>query len=592
MTAPEPGGTAALNALWSWLIVEELVRLGVERFVIAPGSRSTPLTLAATRHPRARCTLHIDERGCAFHALGYARGAGRPAAVICTSGTAAANFLPAAVEASLDGVPLLLLTADRPAELRDSAANQTIAQPGLFGAQVRWSMDLPAPGREMQAAALLTALDQAVARTMGEAPGPVHLNLPFREPLSGAAPDFADRWLAPVARWREAAAPFTRYAPPALPHAMAADDPVAEALRAARRGLIVVGRLASASETAAAAEIARHLGWPVAADVGSGLKGPQAPPALLRHHDLLLRERSLWPRLAPDTVLHLGAECVSKPLAQFLAGVAPGRVIRAAPDPRRRDPGHDTTDRLVTSVAGFAAMLEGLAVPPPEAGWTEPFRLADAAIADALAEGIDAGPLDEPAVARWLAAALPERWGLFLGASMPVRDADIFAGTTPRRVAANRGASGIDGTVSAACGFAAGLGAPVALLCGDLTALHDLNGLMLLRQADPPVLAVVVNNDGGGIFSFLPVAAESDRFETWFGTPHGLDLATLAAGFGIETAAPADAAAFRAVLADAVARPRPMLVQVCTGRAANRARHRDLEALALEAARAALGAAR
>ena len=282
---------------------------------------------------------------------------------------------------------------------------------------------------------------------------------------------------------------------------------------------------------------------------------------------------------------------MSKPLAQFLAGVAPPRLIRAAPDPRRRDPGHDTTDRLVTDVAGLAAMLEGLAVPAPDPAWTGPFRLADAAIAETLGTAIDGGgALDEPAVARRLAAALPADWGLVLGASMPIRDADIFAAQTPRRIAANRGASGIDGTLATACGFAAGLGAPVALLCGDLTALHDLNALMLLRNADPPVVAVVVNNDGGGIFSFLPVAAEADRFEPWFGTPHGLALAPLAQGFGIETAAPADPEAFRAVLADAVANPRPMLVEVRTERIANRARHRTLEAMALGAARAALGA--
>jgi 2-succinyl-5-enolpyruvyl-6-hydroxy-3-cyclohexene-1-carboxylate synthase len=179
-----------------------------------------------------------------------------------------------------------------------------------------------------------------------------------------------------------------------------------------------------------------------------------------------------------------------------------------------------------------------------------------------------------------------------LGASMPVRDADIFAARTPARVAANRGASGIDGTLATACGLALGMGRPVALLCGDLTALHDLNALMLLAKAEPPVLAVVVNNDGGGIFSFLPVAGEADRFEAWFGTPHGLDIAQLAEGFGIETARPADAAAFHALLADWRARPRPMLAQVTTERAANRARHRDLETVALAAVDMALGGAR
>jgi 2-succinyl-5-enolpyruvyl-6-hydroxy-3-cyclohexene-1-carboxylate synthase len=265
-------------------------------------------------------------------------------------------------------------------------------------------------------------------------------------------------------------------------------------------------------------------------------------------------------------------------MAQFLDGVRPV-IVRAAPDPRRRDPGHGTAHRLVLGAAALEAVLASLPVSAPDAGWGRLWAAADAAVADVLAAAIDGGgALDEPAVARWLAGALPEGWGLFLGSSMPIRDADIFAARTPARVAANRGASGIDGTIASACGFAAGLGAPVALLCGDLAALHDLNALMLLKQADPPVLAVVVNNDGGGIFHFLPVTAEADRFEAWFGTPHGLDLAALARGFGVETAEPGDAAAFRAVLSDAGVRPRNMLVQVCTGRVANRERHRALDA--------------
>jgi 2-succinyl-5-enolpyruvyl-6-hydroxy-3-cyclohexene-1-carboxylate synthase len=575
---PPAGGVAAFNALWAGVIVEELVRLGVDRFAIAPGSRSTPLTLAATRHPKALCMLHLDERAAAFWALGQARGSGRPAVVICTSGTAAANFLPAAVEAAMDDVPLLLLTADRPAELRDSAANQTVHQPGMFGGFVRWAMDLPAPDRGMHAASLLTAVDQAVHRATADPAGPVHLNLPFREPLSGEAPDPADPWLDAVAAWRDGARPFTRYATAPHPAPLPPDDPALAALAAARRGLVTVGRLPSRAETQAAARIAARLGWPVVADAGSGLKGPDAPPALIRHADLILRQPARRAALAPDTVLHIGAEAVSKPLAQFLDRVGPV-IVRAAPDPRRRDPGHGTAHRLVMGAEALEAALAGLVPVAPEASWKKLWAAADATVADVLGGAVDGGgALDEPAVARWLAGGLPEGWGLFLGSSMPIRDADIFAARTPARVAANRGASGIDGTLASACGFAAGLGAPVALLVGDLAALHDLNAMMLLRQADPPLLVVVVNNDGGGIFHFLPVTAETDRFEAWFGTPHGLDLAVLARGFGIETAEPRDPVAFRAVLADAAARPRNMLVQVRTERVANRERHRALDA--------------
>jgi 2-succinyl-5-enolpyruvyl-6-hydroxy-3-cyclohexene-1-carboxylate synthase len=507
--------------------------------------------------------------------------------VICTSGTAAANFLPAVVEASLDGVPMLLLTADRPAELRDTAANQTIAQPGLYGGYPRWQTDMPAPDRAVPPQALLTTLDQAVYRTGGEVPGPVHLNMPFREPLSGALPDWSDTWLAPVARWQAEVAPLTRYHPPPPAAPLAADDPVVEALRAARRGLVVVGRLPCAREAAAAASIAARLGWPVLADIGAGLRGSVAPARLVRHADLVLRDRAGWAGRAPDCVLHLGGESVSKPLAQFLDAVAPPRLIRAVPDPRRRDPGHQTTDRLVVTLAALDDALAGLVAAPAEPGWLEGWAGAEAAVAGAATAAMEGEALDEPAAARVLGAALPRDWGWFVGSSMPIRDADVFAAETPDHVAANRGASGIDGTLATACGYAAGLGRPVALLCGDLAALHDLNALLLLRQADPPVLAVVINNDGGGIFHFLPVAGEADRFETWFGTPHGVSVAPLARGFGMEAETPATQGALRDAVARFIANPSPMLLEIRTERQANRARHRELETVALTALDAA-----
>jgi 2-succinyl-5-enolpyruvyl-6-hydroxy-3-cyclohexene-1-carboxylate synthase len=321
----------------------------------------------------------------------------------------------------------------------------------------------------------------------------------------------------------------------------------------------------------------------VIADIGAGLRGSSAPARLVTNADLLLRDVDGWSALRPDVVLHLGGESVSKPLARYLRENGADRVVRVAPDPRRRDPDHLTSDRIVSDVTAFEASTRVLGVGRADDAWLAAWAGRNRAVADAVETALANSALDEPRVARDVGAALPREWGLFLGSSMPIRDADIFAARAPDNVAANRGASGIDGTIATACGYAAGLGRPVCLLCGDLAALHDLNALLLLRAADPPVAAVVVNNDGGGIFHFLPVAGETDRFEAWFGTPHGVSLAPLAAQFGVPVSTPEKPAALAAALEEAVGAPAPRLIEIRTERAANRARHAELEAIALAA---------
>lgn len=562
-----------LNAHWCTLAIEELVSLGVTRFCIAPGSRSTPLTLAAARHRAVCTTVHVDERGLGFYAVGAARASGAPVAVICTSGTAATNLLPAVVEASMDGVPLLLLTADRPAELRDAGANQTIIQPRLFGAHVRWEIDLPSPDPQFPPAALQTALAHAVHCSRAPPAGPVHLNFPLREPLLPES-HRASRTGCAIRR-----VPLTRHhaAPP--PQPWPATHPLAATLAAARRGLLIVGRLHDAAERAAAESLAAKLGWPTHADIASGLRATRAPGPWLRHCDLLLGATDAA-SLAPDCVLHVGGTFTSKRLWQHLATTRPARYIRVSADPRRLDPLHAVTDRVDLTVAEFAAALADWHVPGADPAWVDTLLDADRRVARELAKLLDAADaLDEPSVCRAVAHEVPAGAALFLGSSMPIRDMDAFADATGAAVpvGSNRGASGIDGTLASACGHASGAGQPVLLVCGDLALLHDLSSLALLRRQDPPVIVVVINNDGGGIFSFLPVARIGAEFERYFGTPQGLVYADIARAFGIECRAPTTLSGFIAAVRAALDMRRPTLIEVRTDRAANLQRHREID---------------
>src|SRR6056297_2674832 len=326
------------NRLWADLLVEELVRGGVGLFCLAPGSRSTPLTVAVGSNPRAKHLIHFDERGTAFAALGYARATGRPAAWITTSGTAVANGLPAVVEASVDRVPLLLLTADRPPELRDTGANQTIPQPNLFGEYVRWRFDLPTPTPAIDPAFVLTTADQALHRAMGPPAGPVHLNCMFREPLAPDPPDIPAEMPDGLQRWASSDGPYTRYE---MPSRVTPDDVRAftDRLRAVERGLIVAGRFATRAEGAAAARLAETLGWPLLPDIGSQARLVDSHVAC-PFYDQVLGSTAFAEAHAPEAVVHLGGRSTSKRLAQFVARSRPHTLAVVRDDPFRFDSDH------------------------------------------------------------------------------------------------------------------------------------------------------------------------------------------------------------------------------------------------------------
>ena len=503
---------------------DELIRCGLREVVLAPGSRSTPLAMAffgAAERRRIRLHVRIDERSASFAALGLAKASRRPVAVLCTSGTAAANFHPAVIEADESGVPLLVLTADRPGELRSIGANQAIDQIKLYGSAVRWFCEAGVPERRAGAAAYWRSLAcQAWAHAAGSVggyTGPVHLNLAFRDPLTPDPPgSAADQDWPDSLDGRPDGAPWTRFEPPGT-------GPGLLHLPWAERGVVVCGD--GDYDAAALVDLAGQAGWPVLAEPSSGARhGPNALPG----YQYLLATPEFAAAYRPEVLVSAGRPGLSRPQSALLAGLAARHVVIGQGPGRWADP-----QRSATDVAAAIRLHGGPGAATP---WLQAWRRADAAArraVDAILDGDDR--LTEPRLARDLVFGLPERALLWTASSGPVRDIDCLALTRADiRVLASRGASGIDGTTSAAIGAALAHGGPAFALLGDLAFLHDAPGLALgPDEPRPDLCLIVVNNDGGGIFSSLEQAAFPAAFERLFGTPHGAGLHQLAAAFGL-----------------------------------------------------------
>jgi 2-succinyl-5-enolpyruvyl-6-hydroxy-3-cyclohexene-1-carboxylate synthase len=538
-------------------LVDEWTRAGVTDAVVAPGSRSTPLALALAAAPGIRLHVHHDERSASFLALGLGVASGRPAVLLCTSGTAAAHFHAAVIEAFQAEVPLVVVTADRPPELRDVAAPQTIDQSHLYGRAVRWYADPGVPDDGMRTMWRSLAV-RAVLDAAGPPAGPIHLNLPFRDPLVGEPGPL------PPARaddpWHAGAAGAPLLGANAL-------DALAARLEH-QRGVIVVG--GGGGDADAVHRLAAAVQWPVLADPRSGARLPV--PTTVGAFDGILRHPTFAADHTPAVVLRLGPPPASKVLNQWLA--ASGAVQVQVGGPAWIDPEHSAAVRVVADPTDvcreLAKRLTGATGTPWLARWQRAEERAQAAV-DAVLDGHPEAT--EPGVARRLLDALPDGATLVASSSMPIRDLEWFG--RPRtgvRVVANRGANGIDGVVSTAVGVALGTGRPTALLIGDVALLHDSNGLLGAARRPVDLTIVAVDNDGGGIFSFLPQAGAlpADRFEQLFGTPHGVDLAALVAVHGVPTTGWDG-------LAEAVAAgPGVRMVLARTGRAANVAVHDEL----------------
>ena len=539
--------------------VDELARCGVHHACTSPGSRSTPLVLSLARDPRIEATSHLDERSAGFFALGVAKATGVPAALACTSGTAAANYAPAVIEAHEARVPLIVLTADRPPELRALGAGQTIDQVKLYGSAAKWFLEVDDHAASPERLRWLRQLAcRAFWTAVGGRPGPVHLNFALREPLvpDGPLPD-DDSGRAGGRPW------VTRPRVTSAPPQVVVDGLRAE-LEARPHAVIVAGRNERDPALGKAlAGFAERAAIPLLADP---LSGARRGPAAVAHYDALLRSWTPEPQL----VLRVGDLPTSKPLRAWLHGT---EALQVAFDPENawQDPGGAVATILATDPR---ATLEAIELKQRDRAWLDRWHRADRAAATAIARALEPAGLSEPRVAAELGSTLPPEATVVVASSMPVRDVETFfpARELPPRVLSNRGANGIDGTVSTAFGVAAAGDGPVVLLIGDIALIHDLGGL--IQATRRKLTIVLLHNDGGGIFHFLPVSGEGEDFIEHVATPHGLDFAHAAELFGCGYAVAAGVEEFRAALAAALAADRTSIVAVHTDREANVTLHR------------------
>ncbi|MFI5355904.1 MAG: 2-succinyl-5-enolpyruvyl-6-hydroxy-3-cyclohexene-1-carboxylic-acid synthase [Opitutales bacterium] len=517
------------NTLWASVLVETLVRQGVTRAVISPGSRSTPLTLALTRHDGIEAVPVLDERSAAFFALGQARRLHQPVVLVCTSGTAGANYYPAVIEAQESAVPLLIITADRPPELRSCASGQTIDQQNLFGGHVNFYHELAVAEASLPLLRYLRqTVAQAVACTQQPQPGPVHLNAPFRDPL--APPAGATVALAPD----QIGDGFFRHLTPVETTARRQVSLWPEGVSS--RGVIVAGPEIPADPAGYAVAVGRlaaQTGWPVLADGVSPLRQFAAgTTVVVTAYDAILRHESTARALRPEQVLCLGGWPTSKVLRQWLEkSDAQVALVTARFD--NRDGLHGRTRPVVATVAELA-LGPGK---PAEGTYAQSWKAAEAAVTKVLRQTArPAGGVFEGDVVPVLAAALPQDTPIFVASSMPVRDVEYFwpPGDRRMRFYFNRGANGIDGTLSSALGVAHRAEQPAVLLTGDLALLHDSNGFLLRPKLRGSLTVVLINNRGGGIFEHLPVARHEPPFEEYFATPQAVDIGALARAHGVE----------------------------------------------------------
>jgi 2-succinyl-5-enolpyruvyl-6-hydroxy-3-cyclohexene-1-carboxylate synthase len=562
--------------------VDELARSGMRAACTSPGSRSAPIALTLARDPRVRCYSHVDERCAGFFALGLAKASGLPVAVTCTSGTAAAELLPAAIEAHEARVPILLLTADRPPELRENGAGQAIDQLKLFGGAAKWFFEVgthvatPERLRWMR-----TLACRAYAATLKGRPGVVHLNFPLREPL------VTDEPLPGDTSARAGSAPYVRRRPVTTSewgHFGREEDldVLRETINGARRGVVVAGRdervLAGWSPGEAAAAFAAAAGWPLLADPMSGAR---SGAGAIAHYDALLRDEQFVAALEPDLVLRVGDLPVSKPLRSWLGGLSGVRQIALDRDAAWQDPDSVLSDSLALDPAAVLGPLAKAGIPAGDAEWLAHWRSADELAAEAILGVLGGDALSEPRVAAELGVLLPQEATLFVASSMPVREIETFwpVREDPPRVLCNRGANGIDGIVSSAFGAAAANGGPVVLLIGDVALAHDIGGLLAAKRLDLKLTIVLIDNGGGGIFDFLPVAEnglarEQDIFTRHIATPTGLDFADAAKLYGLGHERAEDVPGFRAALEQALDGERSCIVEARGEREANVRLHR------------------
>ncbi len=569
---PTNANTALASAF-----VEELARGGLRLAIVSPGSRSTPLAVALWRQPEIEVTVILDERSAGFFALGAAQASGEPVALLCTSGTAAANYHPAVCEADESALPLIVLSADRPPELRGVGAGQTIDQIKLFGSSVRWFCEVGTHEADDEGLMHYRSLAcRALAAARGETrPGPVHLNLPWREPLAPLPVESAVTATDPLALEGRPGRPLTAVTRIDLEPSAFLLDEVAGQIGDAIAGVIVAGRQLDPELREPLAHLARAAGFPILAEPTSQLRcGPHDRSRVIATYDQLLRDEHFARSVVPDLVLRFGEMPTSKPLRAWLAASGADQIVvdpyGGWHDPSRRAAALLRADPTELA-SGWATRLESEERPPP-AAWLA----AEETAREVLRSEFEAdGPITEPALHLALGHAHRDGDLVYTASSMPIRDQETFlpAGATDALFLCNRGANGIDGLISAGIGAAHASGRPTTIVSGDLGLLHDIGGLAALRETSVPVRILVIDNDGGGIFHFLPQheALDGEEFESLLGTPRGVSAEKAAALFDLPHRRLDALADLPAALAAGTG-----LIEVRTDRQTNVAAHRRL----------------
>lgn len=529
-----------LNTFWSNLIIEELTRNGINYFCISPGARSTSLISAAALNTRARTIMIYDERSSAYHALGYGKFNKIPAVVITTSGTAVSNLYPAIIEAYYSAIPIIILTADRPPELQGVSANQTIDQDKIFGSYVKTFINLPCPDINIMPEFILDTIGYAASQCIKGPQGPIHINCQFRKPLEPNGSVTAKNYISNIKKWQVSDKPYSRYIsnPEKTPEIKGGQyiSEIIEIINSSSKGLISIGTLSPTIETGEIMDLVAKLDWPVYADVTSGLRLTECGSNIIKHFDQEVLSSKFNRMASPEVVLHLGGRITSKRFGHFLDQNRPEKFIVINDDGSRNDPSQGSNIFIETDINSFLKAALKKIIKNKDSRFKDFYNSMINEAQDIIESNSRASEkINEVFIARHISEKIPDGNCLFLSSSMPIRDMDLYGiqGRKNIPTGSNRGTSGIDGVISTAAGFAQGNNKPCTLIIGDHAFIHDLNALSMIRALNVPMVIILVNNQGGGIFHFLPISKNKEIFEEYFVLPHNFTFKGACSSFGI-----------------------------------------------------------
>jgi len=564
----------SLNQLFSRVLIEELFRLGIRSFFISPGSRSAPLVSAVAEKDNCSVYIHFDERGSAFAALGYARAVNKPVGLVCTSGTALANYYPAVVEAYMDRIPLILLTADRPPELQNCGANQTINQNNFYGMYVRSFLNLNPPNKNTKLEKYLSEIDNVFYRKQD---GPLHINCMFREPLVPlrSSKNYKDKFKN-VNKWSDSTEPFLSRPKQSKKVSQKDIENIAIILNRAENTIISCGYLKKRSDRSAIIKLSEKADIPILPDIRSGLRTSKTSENIISHYDLLFSGKY---GKSDDsfTVLHFGGSITSK---RFLHKIEKSKKIEYI-NINDNDFIYNPHKKVNRSFEGDIATICNRVYPLLKKKEKNNFILNLKKKNDNIKSWLDIHfdqekIINEPLIAYLISKNIKPDSRLFLGSSLPIRDFDMFAVSDGPEIsiASNRGASGIDGSISSAIGFVMGSNKGGTALIGDIAMLHDINSLALIKRSQKPIVIVVINNKGGGIFSFLPISRYDDIFEKYFANPHNFNFINIAKMFGFDYHFPDSPNDFVNIYKKAQRASRSSIIEIQTDRNINQRYHK------------------